>query len=40
MSVMQKFVDYIDERLGIVEIVKEEVTDKQVPTHARWWDHA
>jgi len=40
MSVVQKTIDFIDERLGIAELVREEVTDKQVPTHARWWDHA
>lgn len=40
MSLTKKFIDYIDERLDIVELVKEEVIDKQVPTHARWWDHA
>ncbi|MFC1477584.1 cytochrome bc complex cytochrome b subunit [candidate division KSB1 bacterium] len=40
MSATQKLIDYIDERLGILEIVRDEMTDKQVPTHARWWDHA
>ncbi len=40
MNVLQKITNFIDERFGIVELVREEVTDKQVPTHARWWDHA
>jgi ubiquinol-cytochrome c reductase cytochrome b subunit len=37
---MNKLIDYIDERAGIKELVQDEVTGKQVPTHARWWDHA
>ncbi|MFC1554727.1 cytochrome bc complex cytochrome b subunit [candidate division KSB1 bacterium] len=37
---MNKLVDYIDERLEVVDMIKDEVTDKQVPTHARWWDKA
>jgi len=40
MGIVQKTIDILDERLGIKELVREEVTDKQVPTHARWWDHA
>ncbi len=40
MSLIKKCVDYVDERLGVVELTRAEVTEKQVPTHARWWDHA
>ncbi len=40
MSTMQKLVNYIDERLGIVELMNEELIEKPAPTHARWWDHA
>lgn len=40
MSVTQKALDYVDERTGVTELLRDEVVDKQVPTHARWWDHA
>ena len=37
---LKKMIDFVDERFGVNDLVKEEVTEKQVPTHARWWDHA
>ncbi len=40
MSTAKKVVDYVDERFDVRELVRGEMTDKQVPTHARWWDHA
>ena len=40
MSATKKVIDFVDERFGIVELVRDEVIEKQVPKHARWWDHA
>ncbi len=35
---MSSFLDGLEERTGMVTIIKEEVTDKLAPGHVHWWD--